>query len=129
MNISKFKLVWKYLTGGKEAVLDYVLDVANTLVQKISTARQEEIKGYLATAVKILDKLDSLSWLCPAKWKTAYKLTVDAFANVVKALTDLNVTAEEIDGIVTAFQSAYCAWRTDDSTAAECAGGACSEAE
>ena len=129
MNISKFKLVWKFLTGGKEAVLDYVLDVANTLVQKISTAKQEEVKGYLATAEKILDKLDSLSWLCPAKWKTAYRLTVDAFANVVQALMDLNVTAEEIDGIVTAFQSAYCAWRTDDSTTAECAGGSCSEGE
>ena len=53
MTISKLKLIWKFLFGGKEAVLDYVIDVANNLVAKISDAKQDEIKGYLAVAQNI----------------------------------------------------------------------------
>ena len=129
MNISKLKIVWKFLFGGKEAVLDYVIDVANNLVAEISSAKQAELKGYLKNAQGILDTLTGLKWLCPSKWRKAYSLTISAFADVVTALGDLAISPDEIDGIVTAFQSAYCAWRTDDSTAAECDGGACSEGE
>ena len=114
MNISKFKLVWKFLFGGKEAVLDYVLDVANNLAAKISDAKQDEIKGYLAVAQNILKKMSDLTWLCPQKWLAAYGATLSAFGDLVEALADLKVTAEEIDGIVTAFQTAYAAWRADD---------------
>ena len=35
ISISKFKIIWKFLFGGKEAVLDYVLDVANNLVEDV----------------------------------------------------------------------------------------------
>ncbi len=114
MNISKIKIIWKFLVGGREAVLDYVLEVANTLVAKIETAKQDEIKGYLAQAESILGTLDRYSWLCPQKWLKAYTLTIAAFADIVAALKDLNVTAEEIDGIVTAFKSAFVAWHTTD---------------
>ena len=114
MSISKFKVLWKFLTGGREAVLDYVIDVANNLAAKISDAKQDEIKGYLATAQNILKKMNDLTWLCPQKWLAAYGATIYAFGDLVEAFTDLKVTAEEIDGIVTAFQTAYAAWRVDD---------------
>ena len=113
IGISKFKILWKFLFGGKEAVLDYVIDVANNLVAKISDAKQDEIKGYLASAKSVLAKMSDLTWLCPQKWLAAYGATLSAFGDLVEALEDLKVTAEEITEVVTAFQSAYDAWRTE----------------
>ena len=114
MNISKFTIVWKFLFGGREAVLDYVIDVANNLAAKISDAKQEEIKGYLASAKSVLAKMSDLTWLCPQKWLAAYGATLSAFGDLVDSLDDLKVTAEEIQSVVTAFQTAYAAWRADD---------------
>ena len=114
MNISKLTIVWKFLTGGREAVLDYVLDLANNLVAKLEAAKQEEIKGYLMTAQTILAALNKYSWLCPQKWLNAYGLTLTAFADVVQALSDLKLTPEEVTSICAAFKSAYAAWRADD---------------
>ena len=114
ITISKFTIIWKFLFGGKEAVLDYVLDVANNLVAKLGDAKQDEIKGYLAVAQNILKKMSDLTWLCPKKWLAAYGATLSAFGDLVEALTDLKVTAEEISEVVTAFQTAYATWRTDD---------------
>ena len=130
MNISKLTIVWKFLTGGREAVLDYVLEVANNLVGKLATAKQDEIKGYLVTAKNLLNKLDGYSWLCPQKWQRAYTVTLAAFADVVDALDDLKVTVEEVNGVIAAFQNAYCSWHTDDDATdatTECADGNCSE--
>ena len=114
MTISKFKLIWKFLFGGREAVLDYVIDVANNLVAKLGDAKQDEIKGYLASAKSVLAKMSDLTWLCPQKWLAAYGATLSAFGDLVEALEDLKVTAEEITEVVTAFQTAYAAWRADD---------------
>lgn len=114
MNISKLKIVWKLLVGGREAVLDYVLEVANTLVAKIETAKQDEIKGYLAKAEKVLGTLDRYSWLCPQKWLTAYTLTIAAFADVVASFKDLSVTKEEVWKICASFKSTFVAWHTSD---------------
>ena len=113
MNISKFKIVWKFLTGGREAVLDYVLDVANNLVARLGDAKQDEIKGYLASAKSVLAKMSDLTWLCPQKWLAAYGATLSAFGDLVDALADLKVTAEEITEVVAAFQTAYSAWRAE----------------
>ena len=118
MSISKIKVLWKFLTGGREAVLDYVLEVANNLVARVATAKQEEIKGYLSVAQSLLTKLDGYYWLCPAKWQRAYTVTLAAFADVIAALSDLKVTADEVNGVIAAFQNAYCTWHTDDETAA-----------
>ncbi len=113
MNISKFTLIWKFLFGGKEAVLDYVIDVANNLFAKLADAKQEQVKGYLVQAQNVLTTMESIKWLCPSKWQKAYAETVDAFATVVTALTDLNVTIAEVNECYAAFQTAYCAWHAD----------------
>ena len=111
--MSKFKIIWKFLFGGREAVLDYILDTANSLVAKISEAKQEEVKGYLAQAETILATLDKYSWLCPQKWLAAYTATLSAFADVVSAMSDLKLTSDEVTSICAAFQTAYAAWRAD----------------
>ncbi len=113
MNISKIKLVWKFLTGGREGVLDYGLDVSNTFAARLPDAKKEELKAYLATARNILDTLDALSWLCPNNWFAAYEETVAAFGALVAALNDLKVTRDELTAVCNAFRIAYAAWRAE----------------
>ena len=113
MNISKIKLVWKFLTDGREGILDYALDCANTFADRIADAKREDIKSYLSTARSILNTLDSLSWLCPSKWRNAYDVTLSAFADLVAALNDLKLTPEEFTAVCNAFRIAYAAWRAE----------------
>lgn len=113
MNISKLKLAWKFVTGGREGVLDYGLDVSNTFAARLPDAKKDDIKSYLATARNILDTLGALSWLCPSKWRHAYALTLSAFADIVSALDDLKVTKDELTAVCNAYQLAYAAWRAE----------------
>lgn len=113
MKISKLKIAWKFVTGGREGVLDYALDVANTFAARLADAKKNDIKEYLATAQSILDTLNSLSWLCPKKWLRAYTLTLSAFADLVDALEDLKVTPDELTAVCNAFRIAYAAWRAE----------------
>lgn len=113
MNISKLKLAWKFITGGREGVLDYALDVANTFADRLPNAKKEDLKSYLATARNILDTLSAVSWLCPSKWRQAYTLTVSAFADLVAALEDLKVTNDELKYVCDAYRLAYASWRAE----------------
>ena len=113
MNISKLKLAWKFITGGREGVLDYALDCANTFTDRITDAKREDLKSYLSTARNILDTLSSLSWLCPSKWRKAYALTLSAFGDLVASLDDLNITHVELTDVCNSFRIAYAAWRAE----------------
>lgn len=113
MNISKFTIAWKFITGGREGVIDYVLDVSNNFANKLPDAKKEDLKAYLATARGILGTLESLSWLCPSKWRRAYALTVQAFADLVAALDDLKFTPDELKAVCDAYRLAYAAWRAE----------------
>lgn len=113
MNISKLKLVWKFLTGGREGVLDYALDVANTFADRLADAKKDDLGKALATARNILATLDALSWLCPEKWRRAYALTLSAFDDLVAALQDLNLDKYELTAVCNAFRVAYAAWRAE----------------
>ncbi len=113
IKISKLKLAWKFITGGREGVLDYALDVANSLADRIPDAKRDEIRGYFGMATKILNALDALSFLCPKRWYRAYAVTQAAFADLVSALSDLKLTADETAHVVDAFRTAYAAWRAE----------------
>ena len=113
MNISTIRLGWAFLTGGPTKVMDYVLDCANSLVDKLPDAKREYIASYLVATRKMLETLDAISWLCPRKWKTAYGLTVQAFADVVTALDDLKLTQDEVTNVCNSFRIAYASWRAE----------------
>ena len=113
MKISKLKLVWKFIAGGREGVLDYALDVANTFADSLADAKREDLKSCLSTARNIIDTLNSLSWLCPTKWRIAYDITLSAFGDLVAALDDLKFTPDELTAVCNSFRIAYAAWRAE----------------
>lgn len=113
MNVSKIKIAFKFIFGGPEAVLDYVMDCANSLADKLPDAKKEDVKGYFETATKTLNTLDAVSWLCPQKWRGAWDATVAAFSSLVAALADLKVEKDELAKVADAFRLAYAAWRAE----------------
>lgn len=111
--MSKLRLAWAFLTGGPAKVLDYVLDRANDLVGGLPDAGKERPEGRLATAKRTLDALGSVSRLCPGGRKTAYGLAVQAFADVVAALSDPRLTQDGFAGVCDSFRVAYASWRAE----------------
>ncbi len=111
MKISKIKIAWKYLTGGVGNVADYLLDVLSNAMQSLNDTTKEKVQGVLNCAKKVLSTLESMKWLCPTKWQTAYKQTINAVRAVVDALEDLTITREEFDKMREAFNAAVVAWK------------------
>lgn len=114
MKVSYIKLAMKYLFGGKEAVLDYILDLANAAVANLSAANKEKIKAAVALAENLLGWMDKLLAFCPQKWRGAWHETTLALAAVVNAADDLEVTPEELKDVTAKFAVAYAAWRAPD---------------
>lgn len=114
MDISKLKLVWKYITGGMGKVVDYLLDILNQALAKLDPSKKEQIQAVLNLAKRVLAILKNLRFLCPTKWQTAYDETVEAVEAVVDAMEDLKLTPEELEKIVKEFKEAVEAWKSDD---------------
>ena len=132
MNISKFKIVWKAITGFLnpfssatakvfEYVADCVLDTINSTLGSIGEPNKAKIQACLNIAEKGLAVLTAIKFLCPTKWQTAYTSSVAALLAVTNALSDLNVTEAELSGIAKAFDEAVKAWKSpDDDTCVDC---------
>ena len=114
MKISKLKLVWKYITEGIGGVADYLLDLLNSALASIDPANKTKVQACLNVATAVLSALIALQFLCPVKWQTAYKETVEAVAVVVASLEDLAVTVEELAKVQKEFNEAVCAWKGPD---------------
>lgn len=114
MHISKLTIIWKYLTGGREAVLDYALGVANNLAANLDAHKKENVSSYLGLATKILSAMEKLAWLVPEKWQVAYGKTLFAFTDLVVALEDFKVTTEEVERVTKNVKEAYEYWMADD---------------
>ncbi len=113
MKISKLKIAWKFVTGGREGVLDYALDVANTFAARLADTKKDDLGMCLSMARNLLRTLDSLSWLCPSKWRQAYAITLSAFSDLIAALQDLNLDKDELTAVCNAFRLTYAAWRAE----------------
>ena len=114
MKISYIKLAIKFLFGGKEGVLDYLLDLANSAVALLPQARKDRLAEIIAFLDKLLGLSESLVTWCPTKWRKAWLQTSLALAAVVNAAEDLQVTKTELADVIDKFRLAYAAWRTDD---------------
>ena len=116
MKISYIKIAIKYLFGGKEGVLDYLLDLANSAVALLPQARKDRLAEIIAFLDKLLGLSESLVTWCPMKWRKAWLQTSLALAAVVNAAEDLQVTKTELADVIDKFRLAYAEWRTDDNS-------------
>ncbi len=114
MKISYAKLIWKFMTGGKTAVLDYILDKANTAVAALSSATKEKCKAVVETLNKITALLKRYAWLCPAKYSAAFNQTLTSLQETIDMASDLEITKEELERATALWQQAYAAWCVDD---------------
>ena len=114
MNISKFKIAIKYLFGGMESVVDYLLDIANAALAAIDPDKRAKIAAAYNTLCKVLATLTALAWLVPIKWQSAYKATLVAVADAADALADFKIDAAELTKVKDAFNAAVTAWRGGD---------------
>lgn len=114
MNISKLKIAFKYLFGGMEAVVDYLLDIVNQALAAIDPTKRKKIAAAYNMLCKVLATMTSLAWLVPTKWQSAYKATLGAVADAADALADFKIEAAELTKVRDAFNAAVLAWRTGD---------------
>ena len=125
--MNKIELMWTALKGflnpfGSvfESLADYALGTVNDALNSIDTARREKVVAALNVADKALALLNVIAFICPTKWQIAYRLTVEAVQTVCTALTDLQLTANELSGIRSGFDKAIAEWRSpDDETCAD----------
>ena len=111
MNISKFRLLIKFLFGGTEAALDYLLDVFNNIMSSESVARR--IEQAVAVGKHVLAFMDEYNSWCPSKWLTYYRAVYTSIGAVVDAFSDGKVTPDDIKRVKEQFQIAYATWRAD----------------
>lgn len=114
MKISTFKIAWSYLTGGMGKVTDYLLDILNSSLAKIDGTNKTKVQSVLNLSQKVLSTLVNLKWLVPTKWQTAYGATLSAVTSVCDALSDLEITKDELDSLKKSFSEAIDAWKSPD---------------
>ena len=114
MTISKFKIAVKFLFGGMESVVEYLLGVANAALAAIDPTKRAKIAAAYNTLCKVLATMSSLAWLVPTRWQSAYKATVYAVSDAAEALKDFKIEAAELTKVKDAFNAAVLAWRIGD---------------
>jgi len=129
VKISLFAMLWKRIWGGREAVFEYLLDKANTLVSSLTGETQEKIKTAYGIAKTIYDYMVKLGWVVPKSWTKYYDAVMSCFKALLDALEDMQVTQEELARLIAEFQVAYAVWKADDvapcDDCGECADGSC----
>lgn len=114
MNISKWKVVWNFITGGGVGVVDYLLTVLKNALNGLGSATKEKIQAVLNLAMKILSIAQAVRIFIPVKYQLAYDLTIKALQTLIASLQDLEITGEELKAIVDGYNEAYAAWMSPD---------------
>lgn len=120
MNISKLKIAVKYLFGGMDAVVEYLLGIVNQALAAIDPAKRAKIAAAYNTITRVLAILNAFTWLIPTKWQSAYRMTISAVANTADALSDFKIEESELTKVKDAFNAAVMAWRSDDVPDTDC---------
>lgn len=114
MNISKWKVVWNFITGGGVGVVDYLLTVLKNALNGLGSATKEKIQAVLNLAMKILSIAQAARIFVPVKYQLAYDLTIKAIQTLIAALQDLEITGTELKALVDGYNEAYAAWMSPD---------------
>ena len=102
MEISKLKLTWKYLTGGVDCVIEYLLDKFSE--QVLSKADPDALKKYCADFKALSDFISILITNHRDDWgerKTSIVTSiVIGIGDLSSALSDGKITKDELDRII-----------------------------
>lgn len=114
MNISKWKVVWNFITGGGVGVVDYLLTVLKNTLNGLGDVTKEKIKAVLNLAMKILSVAQAVRIFIPVKYQLAYDLTIKAIQTLIASMQDLEITGVELQALVDGYNEAYVAWMSPD---------------
>lgn len=124
MNISKWKVVWKFITGGSVGVVDYLLTVLKNALNGLGDVTKEKIQAVLNLAMKVLSIAQAVRIFIPVKYQLAYDLTIKALQTLIASLQDLEVTGTELKAFIDGYNEAYAAWMApDDETCVDLVNG------
>jgi hypothetical protein len=112
MNLwNKITLGSKFLFGGWESALDYLLGFLNTYLAKDGVS--EKVTKVRETCVWVLDWLLKLRVYVPTKWHNEYNAITDVVADVIAVSRDNRITAAEIKALAASFAEAKQMWDED----------------
>lgn len=114
MNISKWKVVWNFITGGGVGVVDYLLTALKTALNGLGDVTKEKIHAVLNLAMKILSIAQAVRIFIPIKYQLAYDLTIKAIQTLIASLQDLEITGTELKFLIEGYNEAYAAWMSPD---------------
>lgn len=112
MNLwNKLTLGTKFLFGGWESALDYLLNFLNAYLAKENIANKvEKVRDTAAWALNWLLKLGEY---VPDKWRNEYGAITDVVADVIAVANDGKLTATEIKALAASFAEAKAKWDED----------------
>lgn len=112
MNISKLNIAWKFITGGREAVVDYVVGVLNDFIGREDIASKVR-EGY-ELSMKVLGYLQKYASWCPKKWEREYSVLIATTSTLTGVFSDGKITSAEIAACTEQFKKAYEEWMKED---------------
>lgn len=113
MNLwNKITLGAKFLFGGWETALDYLLGFLNTYLAKDGVS--EKVTKVRETCAWALDWLLKLRVYVPTKWHNEYNAITDVVADVIAVSRDNRITAAEIKAFAASFAEAKKMWDADE---------------
>lgn len=112
MNIwNKLTLGTKFLFGGWESALDYLLRFLNDYLAKDGVA--EKVTKVRETCAWALDWLLKLRVYIPTKWHNEFNAITDIVADVIAVANDGKLTAAELTALAASFAEAKKMWDAD----------------
>lgn len=108
---NKITIGTKFLFGGWESALDYLLGFLNDYLAKPGVA--EKVEKVRDTASWALDWLLKLKTYVPTKWHNEYNAVTDVVADVIKVANDGKISTDEIKALTQSFADAKAKWDED----------------
>lgn len=100
----------KFLFGGWESALEYVLELLNKFLADGSAA-EHVAKGY-ELAMTVLYYVKKFRTYCPNVWLAEYDATSNAVEKLAVIFADGKIEAQELNQATSALTAAYEAWRS-----------------
>lgn len=112
MNLwNKLTLGTKFLFGGWEAALDYLLNFLNDYLAKPNVADKAE--KLRTTCEYALNTLLRIKEYVPEKWQNEFNAILDVVADIIAVSRDNRITAAEVKVLAASFAGAKQMWDAD----------------